>query len=164
MDIRHAHFARPFPRSDDAAEAALWQPGGETFYPEAFADMVSRDAALGPCGRWTTFIPTTWSEAEIGGFSSASVAVGHSIDDPRFSAIAEPVIEAVVAQMIENRSSHGRIVIARVVYEFHVRDGGRLEVAGGCATFGAHVDEALSDRTLDWLYRELVDRVGALVG
>lgn len=164
MDIRHAHFARPIPRSDEAAVAVTSQLADYTYYPEAFADAASRDAALGPWGRSTVFIPTTWSDAEMAGFSIASVAVGHSIDDPRFSAIAEPVIEAVVAQMIEHESFRGRIVIARALYEFHVRDDRHFEVVGGCETFGAPVDAALSDRTLDWLHRELADRIGALVG
>ena len=130
-------------------------------YVEAFPTKASRDKALGPAGKLVSFVPIQWDEAENANLTVIDVAVGPALGDEHFDEVSKPVLDALVARMIDDESRSEQIVISRMLYQIHIDNEKQLVVAGGCDAFEVPIDPELSDRTLEWLYRELYARLRA---
>lgn len=137
-----------------ARDQLLTDSVGAPVYPEVFASVAARDAALGAYGPYTIFTPTSWAEAEAAGFTATDLAVGHDLAKPGFDRVAQTVLDAV-AENIESDLGPTVVVIARVRYEID-RDGNGEIGVSACGDFGvnAHPDNPQAEVTMRWLEGE----------
>lgn len=127
--------------------------------PEAFANPATRDAELGPHGKYAYFLPTSWAAVEAAGFDLSKTAIGHRLDAPGFNEVAPHVVDAVVRSMTSDEPA--TIVIARVRYEVTVWADGQITV-GSLVEFGVAGDEEEIARTGHWLRNAVADRLPML--
>ena len=126
--------------------------------PEVFATRATRDAAVGPCGKHTTFIATSWAEAQVGGFTEAGIAIGHRLGTPEFDRVAKPVIDAAVRYMACVSMSVS-VVIARSRHEVEFGDDGQFHVDGDMPQLSIAGDEQEVAATTSWLREVFTDRI-----
>jgi hypothetical protein len=168
-------FAQPVPRVPDAlaaklaASAVLTDDDDELYnricgvapgFPEAFASAEARDAALGFFGPYVEFVPATWREAEIGGFSIYHVAIGHALRDPLFAETAPKILDAV-ASRLKDDDSHD-VIVHRTRYLVRRLTNGTLKTYSWVTEFdGTAIDIKDALETVAYLDRELNRRFAA---
>lgn len=165
-------FARPIPFLPEYLEAKVVTPvmlsdeeddlytracGVAPGFPEAFASVVARDAALGPFGPYVRFVEATWTQAEAAGFPISSVAIGHALHDQGFADVAPSILDAAASRLLDN-DSHD-IIINRTRYMI-CATGGIIHSCGWLTEFDGTpiaVDDAMA--TVKYLMRELNQRL-----
>jgi hypothetical protein len=126
--------------------------------PEMFATRAARDAAVGACGKPTTFIATSWAEAQASGFTAVGIAIGHRLGTPEFDRVAKPVIDAAVRYMACTSMSVS-VVIARSRYEVEFGDDGQFHVDRDMSQLSIAGDEQEVAATASWLRKLFTDRL-----
>lgn len=178
-DLRDLSFAVPSVRYPDDLPAELVETGrvrlpddgdtglndwllGQSFFPEAFPTEAARDARLGPAHEHIVFEPTTWDQAEAGGFSLADLAIGPGLGEPGFAEIAELVIPAKVEQLqlfgFGGGWSSVSVIVDRVDYTVRQDEEGALSIMAS-PLYGAWSDEPKIDATMTWLHQAFAARL-----
>ena len=137
---------------------------GQPCFPEAFATAAARDARLGPAHEYIVFEPTTWDQAEAGGFSLADLAIGPGLGEPGFAEIADLVIPAKVEQLLLFGFGGGwssiSVIVDRVDYTVRRDEEGALSVMAS-PLYRAWSDEPKIDATMAWLQQAFAARLSA---
>ncbi|MGL3107263.1 hypothetical protein [Bradyrhizobium sp. BR 1432] len=126
-------------------------------YPEVFATVEARDAALGLFGPYVEYIPIARVEAEIGGFPFAEVAIGHRLGEAGFERVAAPVLDAIADRM-RHHAGHC-VVIHRARYLILRQEDDLIRVCGWHPEFDADLDMADGLKTAMHIQSELNRRL-----
>jgi len=122
--LKLASFARTKLNLD--SDPTVGGLAGIEYYAEAFASEDVRDRHLGSVEGYLEFVPITYAAVVAGGCTVGNIAIGHSLGDPGFLAIADVVMPAVVHDV--RIRGVGCIRIARVDYEIRAAQDGAIEV------------------------------------
>lgn len=146
--------------TDEQNELLTYAAGVAPGFPEVFTNTVRRDGALGPYGRYTEFVKTSFDAVAAVGYRASGFAVGHRLGECGFNLLAPAVIKAIANKMI-SAAEPGTIIIARVRYEIRQVTGGGIAI-NACPEFDVPADRLQTEMTMHWLQGEFARRLAEL--
>ncbi|MGH2506574.1 MAG: hypothetical protein ACRDHZ_04025 [Ktedonobacteraceae bacterium] len=122
--------------------------------PEIYASRAARDAVLGPCGTFLTFVALSWAEIQASAFSEGGIAIGHQLGDAKFDFVATPVVNNLARHMVRVGMPVS-ITIARVRFLVAVDLDGEIIVDR--SKFSPAIGKKLFAPTAGWIRQAFAD-------